>query len=100
MFMLKAGVFFTGYSSGHRRQVLADALETDDPFGLALAEMIERVLAAGFRRVEPPKTESWCSVGKVSEIERDGQTFPIAVIRDAQEISLQDIRADPSTSIE
>ena len=63
--------------------------------------IVERILAAGFRPVmDRPKTEPWRSIGIVSEVERDGQMFILSVSHSAQEIGLQEVRADRYDSIE
>ena len=86
-------MFFYSYFSGHGREILADVLGADDPFGIPPAEIVERVLTNGYTPVvDQPKTEMWRTVGTVTEVERDGQTFIVCVSRDAQEIGLQEAR--------
>ena len=89
-------MFFYSYYSGHGREILAEALGAEDPFSLSPAEIVERILAAGYVPViNQPKEEPWQCIGFVSQVDRDEQTFLVAVSRDAQEIVLQEIRADP-----
>ena len=56
---------------------------------------MERILAAGYKPViDQPKTEPWRYTGTVSRVDRNEQTFLVAVSRDAQEIGLQEMRVD------
>ncbi len=88
-------MFFYSYFSGHGRDILDEALGAEDPFGLAPAEIVERILASGYTPVlDQPKEEPWRYVGTVSQVERDEQTFLVAVSRDAEAIGLQEMRAD------
>ncbi len=84
-------MFFYSYFSGHGREILVAALGAEDPFGLAPAEIVERVLAAGYPVVDQPKEEPWRYVETVSQVDRDEHTFLVAVSRDAQEIGLQEM---------
>ena len=94
-------MFFYSYFSGHGREILVEALGVEDPFGLAPAEIVERILAAGFKPVvDQPKEEPWRYIGTVSQVDRDEQTFLVAVSRDAQEIGLQEMRADAYDQVE
>ncbi len=94
-------MFYYSYFVGHGRAILASELGAEDPFGLAPPDIVERVLAAGHTpTVDRPRTEPWPQVGIVTEVPRDGQTFLLAVGRDAEEISLQEARADPYLAIE
>ncbi len=88
-------MFYYSYFTGHGRVSLAHTLGTSDPFGLEPCKIIERILAAGFRPVlKKPKTEPWRTIGPVSEVAVDGQTFLIAVAKKAERISIQEVRAD------
>ena len=70
-------------------------LGTSDPFGLDPTRIVERILAEGFRPVlKSPKTEPWRTIGPVSEVQLDGQTFLVAVSKNAERISVQEMRAD------
>jgi hypothetical protein len=87
---------FYSYITGHGRALLADTLGVEDPFALEPAEIVERVLAAGYTpNLDRPNAESWPQIGIITEVPRDGQTFLVAVGRDAEEISMQEMRADP-----
>ncbi len=86
-------MFFYSYFSGHGRAILADELDASDPFALSPAEIIERILMAGYPpNVEWPSSKPWPQVGTVTEVRRDGQSFRVGVSRDAERISLQEVR--------
>ena len=86
---------FYRYFARQGREALIDTLASADPFGLSPAEVLERVLALGFG---PDMTkhadEMWPTVGRVFEVRRERQDFLVAISRDAEEISVQEIRAD------
>ncbi len=42
----------------------------------------------------------WRTIGTVTEVEREEQTFIVSVSRDAEEISLQEMRGDRYDSVE
>ncbi len=93
-------MFFYSYFSGHGREILADVLDAEDPFGMAPAEVVERILAAGYTPVvDQPKEEPWRYIGTVSQVERDEQAFLVRS-RDAEEIGLQEMRADRYDPVE
>lgn len=86
-------MFYYSYFSGHGRALLADELGAEDPFSLSPAEIVERILAAGYPpNVEWLSHEPWPQLGIVTVIRRDGQSFHVAVSRDAERISLQEVR--------
>ncbi len=88
-------MFYYSYFSGHGREILADVLGDDDPFSIPPAEIIERVLALGFSPdVTKHSAEIWPTIGRVFEVWREKQDFLVAVSRDAQEVSVQEARAD------
>ncbi len=94
-------MFFYSYFSGHGREILADVLGDPDPFAIPPAELVERILAQGYTPVlDRPNTEPWRTTGKVTSVERDGQTFIVCVSRDAEEISLQERREDRYDAVE
>ncbi len=94
-------MFFYRYFAGFGRDDLADAFITADPFSLPPAEIVERVLAQGLGpELVEHRTQMWPTIGHVFEVQRDEQDFIVAVSRDAQEISVQEIRADPYLPIE
>lgn len=88
-------MFFYRYFACQGRDVLIDTLASADPFGLAPAEIIERVMALGnVPDVTKHATEMWPTIGRVFEVHREEQDFLVAVSRDAEEISVQEIRGD------
>ncbi len=94
-------MFFYSYFSGHGREILVDVLGAEDSFGLAPADIVERILAAGYTPiVDQPKTEPWAFLGTVTTVARNGQAFMVAVSRDAEAIGLQEIRADAYDQVE
>ncbi len=79
--------------TGHGRALLADTLGVEDPFALEPAEIVERVLAAGYTPdIDRPNAESWPSSGIVTVVRREDQTFLVSVSRHAEEISMQEMR--------
>lgn len=71
---------------------LSQALNVDDPFALTPAQIVERILMAGYspaldlRRLEP-----WYQVGTVTEVHVDGKRFLVAVSREEEMIGLQEV---------
>ena len=87
-------MFFYQYFAGFGRDALADTFGSADPFALPPAEIIERVIALGCTPfVNLRKSEMWPTIGRVFEVRRDGQDFLVAISRDAEEISVQEMRA-------
>ena len=83
------------------REVLVDTLASSDPFGLPPAEIVERVLALGcVPDVAVPRLTMWPTIGRVFEVRREKQDFLVAIGRDAEEISVQDMRADRYDPVE
>ena len=88
-------MFFYQYFAGLGRDDLADAFASLDPFAVSPAELVERVIALGCMPLaELRKPEMWPTIGTVTEVKRAEQTFFVAVSRDAQEISVQEMRAE------
>ena len=46
------------------------------------------------------RIEMWPTIGRVFEVYREGQDFLVAISRDAEEISVQEIRVDSYMPIE
>lgn len=91
----------SSYFVGHGRAILASELGAEDPFGLAPPDILERVLSGGHTpAADRPRTEPWPQVGIITEVPRDEQAFLVAVGREAEQISLQEGRADPYLAIE
>jgi len=92
---------FYSYITGHGRALLADTLGIEDPFALEPAEIVERVLAAGYTpNIDRPDAESWPTSGRVTVVRRENQTFLVSVCRDAEEISIQEMRVDRYAPVE
>ena len=87
-------MIFYRYFAVQGREALIDTLASTDPFGLSPTEIVERVLALGYGPdVTKHAEEIWPTVGRVFEVRRDGRDFLVAISRDAEEISLQEVRA-------
>jgi len=70
-------------------------LGVEDPFALGPAEIVKRVLAAGYTpNIDRSSAESWPTSGRVTVVRRENQTFLVSVCRDAEEISMQEMRVD------
>ena len=94
-------MIFNRYFVGRGREALIDALASADPFALSPAEIVDRVLGSGHGPdVTKHVDEMWPTVGRVFEVRRDEQDFLVAISRDAEEISVQEIRADAYMPIE
>ncbi len=87
-------VFYNYFHSTGRR-VLIDALACPDPFGISPREIVERILAAGYKpHVESPKTEPHHRTERVVAVQHRDQIFLVGISRDAEEISVQEVRVD------
>ncbi len=94
-------MFYYSYFSCRGREILADVLGDDDPFAIPPAELVERILDQGYTPViDRPKPEPWRTIGTVTEVEREEQTFIVSVSRDAEKISLQEMRIDAYNPVE
>jgi hypothetical protein len=77
------------------RAILADDLDATDPFGLAPGEIVDRVVAAGFTPgVEISMSKPLPPIGTVTEVEREGLSYLVSVSRDAEEVDVQERRAE------
>jgi hypothetical protein len=75
---------------------LAYDLNVNDPFALAPAEIVERILMAGYTpAVDLARPDPWSQAGTVTEVHRDGLVFLVAVSREEEMIGLQEARPDP-----
>ena len=94
-------MFYHSYFGGRGSESLAHTLGDSDPFGLAPKEIVKRILTAGFRPVaDKPKSEPWRTVGTVTNVLWNNRSFMVAVSRDTQRISVQEMRADAYMPIE
>ena len=93
--------FYYSYAVTTGRGILVDLFETEDPFAPPPAEIVERVLALGctpvISRAQREPLPTW---GAVSEVPRDDQTFLVAVSRDAETVSVQEVRVDAYLPLE
>ena len=88
-------MLFYRYFAGRSRKALAKTLAAEDPFALPPAEIVERILELGnVPDVTVPLREMWPTVGRVYEVRREEQGFLVAIGRDAEEISVQELRLD------
>ena len=94
-------MFFYRYLAIQGREALIDTLASADPFALPPAKVVERALALGnVLDVTKPVREMWPTIGRVFEVRREKQDFLVAISRDAEEISVQEMRADAYLPIE
>ena len=92
--------YYTWFN-GHGRRSLADELGDEDPFGLAPADIVDRIVAAGYTPwVEAPQPEMLPTLGTVTEVEREGVTYIVSVSREAAEIDVQEWRAEAYDRVE
>ncbi len=84
--------FFYFNARGH--QALNDILGPN-PFILSPSEIIQRVLAAGYKPVMgQPRLYPWPQVGETHKVENGGQTFFVTISQDEVEISVQEVRTN------
>ncbi len=94
-------MLYCSWFSGHGRAILADDLGAEDPFGLAPGDIVDRIVAAGYvPAADRPRSEPFRTLGSVTEVEREGLVYLVAVSRDAEEISVQERRADAYDPVE
>jgi hypothetical protein len=89
------------YSLAHIRgsSIMKALFEVDDPYSLAPAEIVERLLALGHMPVVVRmQREPLAQYGTTTEVQRDGHTYLVAVSRDAQLIAVQEVRTEPYPS--
>ena len=84
-------IFYSCFSC-RGRAALVQALKVEDPFALTPAQIVERILLAGYSpALELPRLEPWQQVGTVTEVRRDGLTFMVAVSREEEMIGMQEV---------
>ena len=94
-------MYFYRYFESHGLEALVDDLASMDPLGLPPAEIVERILAFGnVPDIDRPSSKMWPTKGQVYEVSREEQDFLVAVSREAQDISVQEMRADAYDSDE
>ncbi len=90
-----AHAFHYGYFVGQGRDLLKAELHADDPFGLSPAEIVDRLIAAGFVPIlESELRHPLRTSGRIANVDRGEQRFIVAVDPAAETISVQDVRAD------
>ncbi len=88
--------FYYGYIIARGREFLSDTLQSDDPFNLPPAEIVEHVISVGYGpNLEHERRLPFPTQGKVDTVARDNQCFIVAVDPVAETISVQEVRADP-----
>lgn len=92
--MTKAPYFYS-YFSGHGRELLAETLGDAHPFTLSGSEIVERMLAAGYK---PDPDQVWLeplpTSGSVSVVHREGQTFIVSIDTEAETITVEEQRTE------
>ncbi len=86
------------YTWFHRRghATLVKKFGPADPFDMTPVEIVDSIVRAGCSpAIERPRHVLFRSVGRVSEVERDGHSFLVSISRDAEEISVQERREEP-----
>ncbi len=87
-------IFYTWFNA-HGRRALAAGFGTEDPFGLAPGEIVDRIVDAGYAPwIAAPQPELLPMRGTVTEVEREGLIYFVSVSRDAEEIGVQEWRAE------
>lgn len=80
---------------GQGRDALSDVLGAEDPFILDAADIVDRILAAGYTPATGnPQVGPFRGLGLIAEVERDGVNYLVAVSKDAEEIGVQEWRGD------
>ena len=88
-------MFYYSHFAGRGKEILTAVLGAEDPFQLAPYEIVERVLKVGVMPVlDSRKTDLWRANGQVYEVRLAERNFLVAMSREAQQISVQEIRRD------
>ena len=92
---------YYSWFSGHGRIILADELGAEDPFGLAPADIVDRLGAAGYTPwIEAPQPELLPTLGTVTEAEREGVAYVVSMSREPAEIEVQERRPEAYDPVE
>ena len=90
---------YYSWFSGHGRTILADEFGIEDPFDLHPADIVDRILAAGYTPdVNHPHDAPFRGLGLIAEVERNGVNYLVSISKDAEEIGVQewrDVAYDP-----
>ena len=90
-----AKAFFYPCLFGKGRGILADLLGAEDPFAVPAVQVVERMLAAGYTsRIDRMQREPFQQFGTTAEVQIDDQLFLVAVSRDGESVSVQEVRAE------
>ena len=93
--MLDPASYFYGIYAGQGHTALSEDLQASDPFGLAPASIVQRVLYAGHTAdTERPQRAWFRSFGIVSIVDQDGQRFVVSIDTEGQRISVQEVRSE------
>ncbi len=85
----------------HGRTQLAAELCARDPFDLSPSDIVDRIVAAGYTPwIEAPQPDLLPTLGTVTEVEREGLSYLVSVSRDAEEIGVQEVRAEAYDRVE
>ena len=89
-------MFYYPYFWGTSHQITVHSFGVEDPYALEPPDIVERVLALGYRRdTSGPRSEPNCAAGCATDVERDGLTYRVTVSRDTGQIAVSEVRADP-----
>ena len=87
-------IFYTWFN-GHGRRALADEFGTDDPFVPSPGEIVDRLVAAGYTPwIAAPQPDLLPMRGTVTNVDREGLSYLVAISRDAEEIGVQERREE------
>ena len=93
--MTDDAAYYYSYFVGHGRELLSEELHAPDPLSLSAAEIVERVIAAGYvARVEDEQRQPFPTSGRVDTIDRDGIRFIVSVALMSEAITVQEQRAE------
>ena len=93
---LPASAYYYGYINAQGREFLASELHHDDPLSLPPAEIVDRVLAAGyFPALVTEQRYPLEAKGKFDDVDHAGQHFIVAIDRAAETLFVQEVRTEP-----
>lgn len=93
---LPASGYYYSFINAQGREFLASELHHDDPLSLPPAEIVDRVLAAGYFPYLPSEKRYPIEAkGKCDNVEHGSQRFIVAVDRAAETLFIQEVRTEP-----
>ncbi len=93
---LPASAYYYGYINAQGREFLAAELHHEDPLSLPPAEIVHRVLAAGyFPALASEQRYPIEAKGKFDDVDHANQRFIVAVDRVAETLFIQEVRTEP-----